>query len=271
MKYIIYDKYNNAQSLLNSTKTLFSLLGLEIVKPNMELADCGGYWARLAQRDDLLHNVAYNLALSNAMGATLVFLEEDAYANALYARSIIESDSDIIRELESKYLHKFNLLYESKAQMSYLPDLLNTIDIAPMIKKHFHTFCAAIVRGAYQGHLPISTNHRIYEQIGLKVIDTPLTKQYYAHLMPFDSQSALYNSAKMFFDIADLGVDFILTYSLSQFELLEGKRSKLCRAYNRDNIGLNVLFLPQVILLAFGEEERDKLGFAYHKQKVELI
>ncbi len=58
---------------------------------NTPLADCGGYWARLVQKDDLIRNVAYNLALANAADATLVFLEEDAYANALYAKMIIES------------------------------------------------------------------------------------------------------------------------------------------------------------------------------------
>ena len=66
-------------------------------------------------------------------------------------------------------------------------------------------------------------------------------------------QSALYNSAKLFFDI------------------LDSQRKKLCNVYNRDNIALPILFLPQVLLLAFGEEDKNKLGFAYHKQKVEIL
>lgn len=277
MKYIIYDRYDNTlnpQSLLCSTKALFAALGLEVISPTSispaGLFDCGGYWARLAQKNDLLHNVAYNLALANAADATLVFVEEDAYANAFYAKSLIESRSHIMREIETQYLHKFNLLYDSKVQMSYLPDLLNSIDISALIQKRFTQFSTAIVRGAYQGYVPKSTNHRIYEQIDLKVLETPIANQYYAHLLQVNSQSAFFNSARLFFDLADLGVDFILTYSLSQFVMLDSYRTKLCSAYNRDNIALPILFLPQALLLAFGQE-RNRLGFMYHNQKVEIF
>lgn len=277
MKYMIYDKYynTNAQSLISSTKMLFAYLDLELlsadVVSSVGLADCGGYWARLVQKDDLLRNVAYNLALANAANATLVFLEEDAYANAFYAKTLIESSTQTMREIESQYLHKFNLLYDSKVQMIYLPDLLNTLHLDSFIHKKFTQFSTTIVRGAYQSYVPKSTNHRIYEQIDLKVLESSITYQYYAHLLPVNMQSALYNSAKLFFDLADLGVDFILTHSLSQFDILDSQRKKLCNVYNRDNIALPILFLPQVLLLAFGEEDKNKLGFAYHKQKVEIL
>lgn len=270
MKYIIYERYSDAQSLVCSTKFLFSHLGLECLTPSVPLADCGGYWARLVQKDDLLCNVAYNLALANEFNATLVFTEEDAYANALYAKSIIESSTQIMRNLETQYLHDFGLLYDSRVQMSYLPDLLNSIDIGRYISKKFTPFLSIVVRGAYQGHLPKSTNHRIYEQIDLKFIDSVLSHQYYAHLLQHNLDSAYYNTAKCFFDIADLGVDFILTHSLSQFDILDRDRLKLCKAYNRDNIDIPVLFLPQILLLAFGCEG-DRLGFSYHKQKVGIF
>ncbi len=271
MKYIIYDKYENAQALLCSAKELFTQLKLEVLTLNTPLADCGGYWARLVQKDDLIRNVAYNLALANAADATLVFLEEDAYANALYAKMIIESNAKIMRQIETEYLHKFNLLYDSKVQMSYLPDLLNGCDVNALVCKKFTTFSSVILRGAYQAHLPKSTNHRIYEQIDLKFIDTPICYQYYAHLLNINPQSAIYNSAKLFFDLADLGIDFILSHSLSQFNILDVQRTQLCKAYNRDNIALPILFLPQILLLAFGEKDKTKLGLAHHKQKVELI
>ncbi len=44
-----------------------------------------------------------------------------------------------------------------------------------------------------------------------------------------------------------------------------------CRIVFGDNIALPILFLPQILLLAFGEKDKTKLGFAHHKQKVELI
>ncbi|CUU39956.1 MULTISPECIES: hypothetical protein [Helicobacter] len=278
MKYIIYDKYDSAlnpQGLLSTTKALFAALNLEVISPAslqaQGLFDCGGYWARLAQKNDLLRNVAYNLALANAADATLVFVEEDAYANAFYAKSFIESHSHIMREIETQYLHQFNLLYDSKVQMCYLPDLLNSIDISPLIQKRFTQFLTAIVRGGYQAYVPKSTNHRIYNQVGLKVLETPLANQYYAHLLQVNPQVAYANSARLFFDLADLGVDFILSYSLSQFAMLDSNRAKICKACNRDNIAIPVLLLPQILLLALGQEDRNTLGFTYHKQKVEMF
>lgn len=272
---MIYDRYANADSLLCSAKRLFEILGLEILDSQalspLSLADCGGYWARLTQKDDLIRNVAYNLALANALNATLVFIEEDAYANALYAKSFIESHTHIMREIETQYLQHFKLLYDSKVQMTYILDLLNTFDISHLIVKKFGAFSSIIVRGAYHGHLPKSTNHRIYEQIDLRLFDDAFSYEYYAHLFAHSPQIALHNTARCFFAMADLGVDFIITHSLSQFELLDGKRKKLCDVYNRDNIALPILFLPQVLLLAFGEEDRAKLGLTYHKEKVGII
>lgn len=271
MKYIVYDKYENAKALLSSTNELFARLGLEVLKPKESLLDCGGYFARFTQKDILVRNVAYNLALANSLNATLVFAEEDAYANALYAKTLIESDVELMRDIEINFLHQFKLLYDSKVQMSYLPDLLNTLEFDNLIQKRFSPFSSIIVRGAYQGHLPKSTNHRIYEKIDLKMLENPLALQYYTHLLQNNPQSALYNGAKLFFDLADLGVDFILSYSLGQFDLLDSKRTELCKAYNRDNIALPIVFLSQILLLAFGESDYKKLGFNHHQQKVEMF
>lgn len=271
MKYIIYDRYENAKALLTSTRELFERLQLEVIKPKDSLFDCGGYFARFVQKDALLRNVAYNLALANSLNATLIFLEEDAYANALYAKMLIESDSTLTRDIETNFLHQFKLLYDSKVQMSYLPDLLNTLEFDNLIQKRFSPFSSIIVRGAYQGHLPKSTNHRIYEKIDLKMLENPLALQYYTHLLQNNPQSAFYNGAKLFFELADLGVDFILSYSLGQFDLLDSKRTELCKAYNRDNITLPIVFLPQILLLALGENDHKKLGFNYHQQRVEMF
>lgn len=271
MKYIVYDQYpKSSQPLLSSSYELLAQLGLEVIASH-NLRDCGGYFARLAQKDELLCNVAYNLALANAANATLLFLEEDAYANALYAKMILESQNEVLREVESACLQSEQLVYDSKVQMLYLPDLLNSLDIGTKIKKHFSTFEASIVRGGYQAHLPKSTNHRIYEQIKLTIKNPTLSSQYYAHLLGFNPQGVFEHSGRFFFEIADLGVDFILSHSLSQFEILDGKRSQICAACNRDNIPLSVLFLPQVLLLALGCEDRAKLGFDGHRQKVEIL
>lgn len=273
MKYIIYNSYpaQNAQALLSSSQTLFEYLGLEQVQARSSLADCGGYWARIVQREDLVRNVAYNLALANGENATLVFLEEDSYANVYYARTLIESNPELMKSLQEDYLHRFNVIYDSKVQMVYLPDLLNSLEFSSLIQKRFVDFQSVIVRGAYQGHLPKSTNHRIYKEIGLEIFDTPLSQQYYAHLAKNNPGFAYHHSGKLFFEMADLGVDFILSYSLSQQIILDEKRKNLCVAYNRDNIAIPVLFLPQVILLALGESDISKLGFDKHHQKVNLL
>ena len=271
MKYIIYDRYENAKALLTSTGELFGRLQLEVIKPKDSLLDCGGYFARFVQKDVLLRNVAYNLALANSLNATLVFLEEDAYANALYAKTLIESDSELMRDIEQQFLHRFNLLYDSKVQMSYLPDLLNTINFESLIQKRFSPFSSIIVRGAYQGHLPKSTNHGLYKKIDLTMLENPIALQYYAHLLQGNSQSALYNSARLFFDLADLGIDFILTHSLSQLR---------CWILNELNFAERIIviisrcplcFCPKFYSLLLSKNDPKKLGFNYHQQKVEMF
>lgn len=267
MQYVIYHQGLDSHPLYVSACELFMRLGLELCK-KQKFADCGGYYARFFQKDVLLKNVAYNLALANELNATLVFLDEDSYANALWAKNILESDNDLLREVEANYLHNFQLLYNSRVQVSHLPDLLNSLEFG--VKKYFNEFSAALVRGAFQGHLPKSTNHRIYDQISLRVVNTSLSNQYYAHLVDIDSYHAYYLNAKLLFDLTDLGVDFIITYSSSQFDMLDSKRNELCKAYRRDNVDIPILFLPQVLLLAIGESNSKKLGFDMHAQKVEI-
>nr|QGT50448.1 hypothetical protein Helico5904_1200 [uncultured Helicobacter sp.] len=273
MKYMIYDVYHTdekAKALLTSSYELFKQLKLEVLPTPQPFKYYGGYWARMSEPDELIYAMGYNLAFADSQEAILVFLEEDAYANAVYAKTRIEGDVQVMQNLQT-HLAPLGLKYDSKVQMAYLPDLLNSLDFFHLITRRFSAFSSVILKGGYQGHLPKTTNHRIYEAIQLECIDTPLAHQYYTHLLSINPTSALYNGAKLFFDMADLGVDFVLSYSLSQFYMLDSKRKQMCKAYNRDDIVLPILFLPQVLLLAFGVLEHHQLGFVYHENKIRIF
>lgn len=273
MRYMIYDVYHTderAKALLTSSYELFKQLQLEVLPAPQPFKHYGGYWARIDKPNELINAMGYNLALADSKESVLVFLEEDAYANAVYAKTCIEGNTHVMQNLQT-YLAPLGLKYDSKVQMTYLPDLLNSLDFFHLITRHFSAFSSVILKGGYQGHLPKTTNHRIYEAIQLECIDTPLAYQYYAHLLSVNPTSALYNGAKLFFEMADLGVDFILSYSLSQFHMLDSKRKPMCKAYNRDDIVLPILFLPQVLLLAFGVLEHQQLGFIHHQNKIRIF
>ncbi|CCB79921.1 hypothetical protein HBZC1_09350 [Helicobacter bizzozeronii CIII-1] len=77
---------------MQSTRVLLSRLKVEFV----ELTCCfdGGYWGRFGDLEKFLSAQAYNLALAYKSGATLLFCDEDSYANALYAKKILDESPE---------------------------------------------------------------------------------------------------------------------------------------------------------------------------------
>ena len=69
----------------------------------------------------------------------------------------------------------------------------------------------------------------------------------------------------------DLGCDFVIANSIGVFNMFDKKRNKLNKAINRDFINIPVLFLPQVLLLAFGIKDDTKLAFRYHNIPVDFV
>lgn len=270
MQYIIYDNYaksNGLSALESSTKALLATLGAKVITPKAKLLACEGYYARAMQEELLIQNVAYNLAMAKSAESTLLFMEEDAYANALYAKQKLDSSAELKTRIEAQFLHKFS--YDSNTKLCYIADVLDSASLN--ITKPFANFSAALVHGGYIAQIEANDVTSLYGTLGLKIIESSASWQYFAHLEMTNAPLAYENSARIFFELADLGIDFIISHSLSQFNMLESNRAKLCASINRDNINLPMLFLPQVALLAMGEVDRSALGFNFHTNEVTLI
>lgn len=272
MTYALYDKYAlfNTTPLLNSTKALLGLLKLD--SKNIAFRSIEGHWARIASQYELLENVAYNLALCAKNNTTLLFAEEDAFSNAVYAKQKIDYNPEIHQQIE-KFLHSQNLSYPQDCDIAYLPDvILSLLDLNALdIKKKFSQYRSVEVHSGFFSTLKNNDYSRIYENLDLKMAKSNLSKHYYAHLLDVNESNAFSNGGKLFFVLADLGVDFILSYSLSHFDMLDSKRKQMCKAQNRDNIDIPILLFSQVVLLSLSDCNKNDLAFNSHSSKVRIF
>ncbi|WP_104759795.1 DUF5644 domain-containing protein [Helicobacter bizzozeronii] len=264
-----YDKLFNSAPLLQSTRALLSRLKVEFV----ELTCCfdGGYWGRFGDLEKFLSAQAYNLALAHKSGATLLFCDEDSYANALYAKKILDESPEWQEKIQ-KILAPHDLQYHPEAQIAYLNHLLSTdfLNLEGFANRSIFNGFSTALFGGY--HLAQSTNYNaLFDRLSLKCHTPLFATQSYAHLLEIDMPLALKQSANIRYEAIDLGVDFLLTTSLSQFYMLDTLAQKASKLYQRDHDSTSLLFLPQLALLALGETNKQTLGLDTHANPFNFI
>ncbi|WP_281746705.1 DUF5644 domain-containing protein [Helicobacter suis] len=262
-RFLIYNAYNsvfNSAPLLQSSRLLLWHLGVDF----LELPCCfdGGYWGRLGDLKQFLTANAYNLSLAYKVGAALLLCDEDAYANACYVKTILDRDEKLREEVQQD-LAAYDLEYHPDVQITYLNYFLNKQAESLEIKHSFQDFYTSLFQDY---HLDQPTDcDALFTKLNLRCNSPLFTKESYAHLLDVDMDSALYESARIRYEAIDLGVDFLLTSSVSQFHMLDTLAKKASKIYQRDHDNTSVLFLPQVILLALGQNDPKALGLDTHQ------
>ncbi|PAF42490.1 DUF5644 domain-containing protein [Helicobacter sp. 11S02596-1] len=274
-----YEKGWNTAPLLRSAKILLEKMGLK----TLDLHFCfdGGYWGRLCDLEKFLLANAYNLALAQHNGAVLLCCDEDAYINALYAKKILDSDESADQQvLESinKKLKSYGLSYErtssNNAGVKYLNEMIAN-ELKYDVIQSFEGFETLLFHGSLFGFSSDGIDKICYDEmfkkISLKHHQASVQNESYAHLFDVFKPSALKQSGAIYYEAIDLGVDFLLTTSLGQFEMLDTHAKKASKAYRRDFDSTPTLFLSELVLLAMGERDSQKIGLHLHKNRVGFI
>lgn len=274
-KYLIYHHYNNL-SLIDSSTALLRILNIPFVD-DCKFEYYGGYWAYIINDKRFFIAQAYNLALATKHNCDLLILEEDAFYNIAFAKQHIDSDPSLLALIQNE-LDRFDLCYDSKTQVVLLNDILTKEDSLKSLKQHyklkFSDFSVSLFhtnRNFANLHYPNdkSSLRRILEVLDLKIIYEEYNA--FTHALSFNPELSYKYSAKLLENALDSGSDFAISVSMNAFDIFDTQRSKLQKSANRKFVGYPILFLPQIILLAFGINDEAKLALRYHKHKVDFV
>lgn len=249
---LIYHCYDNL-SLISSSLAL--LKKLDIVANDSEEFEFYGSNYLLNENQFFLAN-AKNIALAN--NQALVVLEDDAYKNITFSKINIDENPNLYNFIESE-LSKFQLNYSQDTEILHLVDVLynNLESIKNHIKSDFKPFSVAV----------FSSDSSVCDKLG-KILETLNIKISFIETNEFykipNKDLALKYSAKCLENALDCGSDFVLTNSIGLYEIFDKQRKSLNKIANRNLGDMPILFLPQVILLAFGIRDESALNLRYH-------
>lgn len=265
-KYIVYYNYKNL-SLIDSSISLLKLLDIDFIFDDI-FESYGNYFSYIVNEKKFILTQAYNLALAASKERNLLILEEDAYRNLMFAKNLIDNNSNLLKMVNID-LEKLNMKYIKDANIKYILHLLmeneNINKIKTLKKVGFYDFEASLFCDYnLEKHL-----FALFEILNLK-ISFKDNKSYYQHEIFNENLSYKY-SALGFESALDSGCDFIVANSMGMFNMFDNKRSKMEKSINRNLGKMPILFLPQLILLSFGIKNDISLAFRYHKFNPDFI
>lgn len=248
---LIYHYYDNL-SLISSAIALLKKL-------NIEAMDGGkfefyGSNFLIDERRFFIAN-AYNIALANKKN--LLILEDDAFRNIVFSKHQIDENPNLYNVVESE-LMRFKLTYSQETKILHLIDILQKDSIAPHIKSDLSDFSVAVFCSDL-------THIEALEAI-LNVLNIKINFIDFSDFFKLPNKElALKYSAKCFENALDCGSDFILSTSMGNYEMFDKERKNLSRISNRNLGKMPIMFLSQLLLLAFGMRDENALNFRYHK------
>ncbi|CAE10141.1 hypothetical protein [Wolinella succinogenes] len=255
-----------------SSKRLLGSLGLEIIK-SYETHSDGGYWGRVADLEGFLEIWALLFSKAQSLGATPLALEEDSYLNALYAFKILSENGSLCDKIAHKVTQRGGEF--ALCEPLYLPSMLFESGVMEgKIQSRFEEFRAAWIGSPRACELPSSAKGWMMgwkKLLGLGIMEGFFSFEGYAQMLSFDPKAALAQSARLYFEAVDLGIDFILTTSASQFGMMDAQKGAILKASKRDRLETPLLYPAQLLLMALGERERKHLGIDLHQIKVEMV
>ncbi|MGX2982675.1 HdrB C-terminal domain-containing protein [Helicobacter sp. 23-1045] len=250
---LIYHYYDNL-SLISSAIALFKRLDIEAVDSEKFEFYGGNYL--LNEKRFFVAN-AYNIALSK--GRDLLILEDDAFKNITFSKNRIDENPNLYSAVEGE-LARFKLQYSQDTKISHLANLLGEScdKIRANLKSDLSDFSVAVLGSdsAFCANL-----EKILNALKIKInfIET-------SDIFSLPNRDLAHKyGAKYFENALDSASDFIIAQSMSVFEMFDKERKSLTRIANRNLGDMPVLFLPQLLLLAFGERNESALNFRYHK------
>ncbi len=279
-KYVLYDaiiNINKTLPLVSSTKKLFEFLNIKIPVLKDSIRDLG--CDSLGIDPIGFHEAnAKNLALAAKENSDIVCVEDSSFLSLNITLEKLKKDEKFRHILETT-LAKEDLELDLDIKIFNLADfLLQTLGKSKIQKKvinNFEKFMAALYLGSYQCQINKYSDTNKYSDIldsaNLKLIKYNLKNQVSGYdVYDLNEELALKMAGTIMLDMFDNAADFVVINDARSFVMFDNLQKDLEKSVGRE-IGLSVFGLAEILLLAFGVTDKEKIGLNDHKIKTTLI
>ena len=279
-KYVLYDaivNINKTLPLVNSTKELFKFLNLEVPVLENAIRDLG--CDSIGTNSVGFHEVnAKNLALASKEDSCIVCVEDGSFLSLKLTLEKLKEDEEFRQTLEATLAKedlKLDLDIKILTLAEFLLEVLGESKIQKKVINSFEKFMAALYLGSYQCQINKYSNIDAYSDIlnatHLKLVNYNLKNQVSGYdIYDLNEELSLKMSGNLMLDMFDNAADFVVVNDARSFVMFDSLQKDLEKTVGRE-IGLSVFGLAEILLLAFGMEDKEKIGLNSHKIKTNIL
>ncbi len=279
-KYVLYDgiiDINQTLPLVTSAKELLKFIDLELPTLQNAPRDIGNGSIGIGDEEFYTLN-AKTLSLAAKEDSAIVCVEDSSFLSLILTKRELKSNQ-ILRDKVEVNLAKEGIELNFRVKIDTLDQFITkeygVSKIKKALKNSFDKFYGALYLGSYQCQIArysdINSYANLLDKIDLKLVNYNLKEQVSGYeILDVNEELSYKMAGGLMLDMFDNAADFIIVNDARSFVMFDEYQKNIEKTVGRE-INLPVFSLAQILLLAFGVTDRDKLGLNDHKIKTNLI
>jgi succinate dehydrogenase / fumarate reductase cytochrome b subunit len=274
-KYVLYDSIidiNSTSALVQSTNELFDFLKIKV--PSLKNAPRDIGCESMALDTKAFHDANLKtLSLASQEKSDIVCADDSSFLSLNLTLDRLKKDEKFKAEAQNGYQINFEINIFSL--VDFLVNEVGVSKIKKNVKNSFEKFNTALYLGSYQCQVSKYSDNsaytKLFDAIGLKQIDYRLKNQVCGYeINDVNTDLSFKMAGSLMLDMFDNAADFVVISDARSFVMFDKHQKELEKQVGRD-IGLSVFGLSELLLLAFGLGDKDKIGLNNHAVKTEII
>ncbi len=257
MKYIIIG--NNKEGIFEkSTQKLFQALDIPLEREILIAPDHmqEGLFLPLYATEWWVSSWVNFFQNIQSQQLTPLFIEEGSYISGLLALKTLKEEDAFATY--RKQIKDIEILGTHTSLSAFLTQ---NQQIQAKLKRNWQGFKIAICNSAFsrlrqtiEGDFFQKLQHKLTENLGVSILNKNNHHESITHITHFNPDVALKENARIYYEMVDLGIDFILTFSANTFSFFEKHNNRIKKTAQRDTINVPFLHLSEMFLLLLGEK-----------------
>lgn len=279
-RYFLFDNIihsDKAPSLAIAAHELLKFLKLDVPSLKDVKADLGSEIFALNKQKFIERN-AHTLSMAAKEQGSIVCVENSAFISLQMTKEVLSKDSVLQEKIAKKLLESglvLNFETEVLTLESFLLSVVGIEKLASLVKHPFNNFYVAHFLGTSFCQTRNFTDTTLMDKLlsMLQAKKVNFAARYESNgFEVFESSELLAKqlASTVMLDMFDNAADFVLIDDARSFIMFDFYQKALEKVASRD-INLCVLSLSQILLLAFGVIQKEKLGLDKHKIPATLV
>lgn len=279
-RYFLFDAIIESQkcpSLVVAAKTLVDFLKIDAIPFKGAKADIGSEMLGLHAIKFFLRN-AYNISLASKESRDILCIENSSLASLCITKEALLND-ETLQEAIGALLKKDGIELDLSANIVSLEKMLlediGAEKLATLVQHPFSQFNVALYFGTsgcqVRKFSATALSEQLVDLVGAKRISYASAYESDGYeILDAAPLTAKKLASNAMLDMFDNAADFVIISDARSFLMFDLHQKELEKVAQRD-IELNVISIPQLLLLAFGITDKKTTGFEHHRVAITMV